>query len=363
MRQRRWSGLTALVMTLVLFAVAAGCGDSSGSDAATCDGKTGEKSTAAAVGKANDADGAGKKIGMVFDVGGRGDLGFNDSAYAGINAAVKNMGISAKELEPNADGSNRGDLMRSLAEDGYTMIVGVGFAFATDMKAIAKDFPDIKFAIVDDASFTADNVTSLVFAEEQGSYLVGAEAALKSKSGQIGFVGGVDGDLIHKFQAGFEAGAKAAKPDIKITSKYISPDGDFSGFDDAAKGKTIAAGMYEGGADVVYHAAGKSGLGVFQAAAEADRLAIGVDSDQYLTAAAKQQKCILTSMLKRVDVAVYTAIKDYVGGTLKAGTVVGNLKTEGVGYATTGGQVVDTQKLDGYRNDIISGKTKVPTTV
>jgi len=360
-RQRRWFGLLAVLFAFGLLGTASACSSSDGGgDAATCEGKTGDAATTKAPGGSDDPDGSGKKVGLVFDVGGKGDKSFNDSASAGLEAAAENMGVEAKSLEPNADGSNRGELMRSLAEGDYEMIIGVGFAFAEDMAAIAKDFPDIEFAIIDGV-VEADNVTSLLFAEEEGSYLVGAEAALKSKTGKIGFVGGVEGDLIKKFQAGFEAGAKAARDDIEIESKYIAPDGDFSGFDDAAKGKTIAAGLYENGADVVYHAAGKSGLGVFEAAVDADRLAIGVDSDQYLTADDDQQKCILTSMLKRVDTAVYDAIVDYVDGSLKGGIVTNDLKTGGIDYSTSGGQLADKDKIDDYKQDIIDGKIEVPT--
>jgi basic membrane protein A len=324
---------------VLVFGSAAACGDSS-SDAATCEGKSGQAAQQEELGGPDDPDGTGKKVGMVYDVGGVGDKGFNDSADIALTAAAENMGIDKQSLEPNADGSNRGELMRSLAEDGYEMIIGVGFAFAEDMDPIAADFPDIKFAIVDGV-VDQPNVTGLVFAEEQGTFLVGAEAAYKSGTGKIGFVGGVDGELIQKFEAGFVAGAKAADPDVEVEVKYIAPDGDFTGFDDPAKGKTIAAGMYENGNDVVFHGAGKSGLGVFEAAVAADRLAEGTDLNQYQGASAAQQKCILTSMLKRVDIAVYDAIASFVNGDLDGGTVVGDLSNGGIDYATDGGQFVE----------------------
>ena len=191
MRQRRWSGLATLIVMVLVFGSAAACGDSS-SDAATCEGESGQAAQQEELGGPDDPDGTGKKVGMVYDVGGVGDKGFNDSADLALTAAAENMGIDKQSLEPNADGSNRGELMRSLAEDGYEMIIGVGFAFAEDMDPIAADFPDIKFAIVDGV-VEQPNVTGLVFAEEQGTFLVGAEAALKSGTGKIGFVGGVDG--------------------------------------------------------------------------------------------------------------------------------------------------------------------------
>lgn len=345
MRPRRWIRLVALVAALGL--LAAGCGDDDDDTTTTEPGNEG---------------GGGLKIGMVFDVGGKGDKSFNDSAFAGLTRAAEELDADIKELEPNADGSNRGELMRSLADDGYELIIGVGFAFAEDMGAIAPEYPDTSFAIIDGV-VEADNVTSLLFAEEQGSFLVGAAAALKSETGKIGFVGGVEGDLIKKFQAGFEAGAKAANPDIEIDSKYIAPDGDFSGFDDAAQGKTIAAGQYEAGADVVYHAAGKSGLGVFEAAVEADALAIGVDSDQYLTATPEQQPHILTSMLKRVDNAVFDAIEAFSKGELEATITTGDLSTDSVGYSTEGGQLDDiVDQLEEFKQQIIDGDIEVPTT-
>ncbi|MBX3285939.1 MAG: BMP family ABC transporter substrate-binding protein [Actinobacteria bacterium] len=340
-----------------------GSGDGGGeAAAATCQGKAGEADTAEPVGKSGDADGAGKKVGMVFDVGGKGDKSFNDSAFAGLTAAADNMGVEVKDLEPAADGANREALMRQLAEDGYELIIGVGFAFAEVMPGVAADFPDTQFAIVDSVVEDAPNVTSLVFAEEQGSYLVGAAAAQSSKTGTIGFVGGVDTELIKKFEAGYVAGAEAVNPDIKVEVKYISTGTDFSGFSDPAAGETTAAGLYEAGADVVYHASGASGSGVFKAAEAADRLAIGVDSNQYLTASADEQPCILTSMLKRVDVAVYSTIKDFVSGDLKGGEISAfSLENDGIGYATSGGQIVDKDQIDGFATDIIDGKVEVPT--
>jgi basic membrane protein A len=360
-RQRRWFAILAFIALFGLLGSACSTDDDGGGDeAATCEGETGDEATAEPLGGDDDPDGADMKVGLVFDVGGRGDESFNDSAFAGLEAAGENMGVEVKALEPNADGSNREDLMRSLAEDDFDMIVGVGFAFAENMTAVSTDFPDITFAIVDGVVET-DNVTSLLFAEEQGSYLVGAAAALKSGTGKIGFVGGVENDLIKKFQAGFEAGAKEARDDVEIESKYIAPDGDFSGFDDQAKGKTVAAGLYENGADVVYHASGKSGLGVFRAAVEADRLAIGVDSNQYLSADEEQQKCILTSMLKRVDIAVYDAIKSFVGGDLEAGVQTYDLENGGIDYATQGGQLEETDKIEEFKQQIVDGDIEVPT--
>ncbi|MBA3552733.1 MAG: BMP family ABC transporter substrate-binding protein [Actinobacteria bacterium] len=320
------------------------------------------------------------RVGMVYDIGGRGDLSFNDAAAAGLDKSTADFEIQAEELEPNQGGTNRGELLRLLAEQDFSLIIGVGFLFAQDICATALEFPDVSFADVDgfiDAT-TCDgaedlteesNVTSLLFAEEQGSFLVGAAAALKSETGHIGFIGGVEIDLIKKFQAGYEAGARQINPDIEIDVQYISQPPDFSGFGDPARGQEIAAGMYDNGADVVYHAAGGSGSGLFQAAVEKSEetgtqlWAIGVDSDQYQSAPPEQQPHILTSMLKRVDVAVYETIGDFVGGNLTGGYRTFDLSVDGVGYSPSGGFLDDvTDQLEDLKQQIIDGEIEVPTT-
>jgi len=336
-------------------------GGGSSTAAATCQGKAGETQEAAELGGSGEApDGAGKKVGLVFDIGGKDDKSFNESAFNGLEAAKKSMGVETKTLEPAADGANREDLLRELADDGYGLVIGVGFNFFDPINAVSKDYPDTDFAIVDSV-VEADNVSSITFAEEQGSYLVGAIAAQSTKSNQVGFVGGVETDLIKKFQAGFEAGVAEVNKDAKVDVKYITPDGDFSGFNDPAKGKTIAAGLYDAGADVIFHAAGGSGSGVFTAATEADRLAIGVDSDQYYQVDAKEQPCILSSMLKRVDVGVYDTISNYAGDKFKGGVQVFDLANGGIDYSQAGGQVKDPAQIDDLKQQIIDGDIKVPT--
>jgi len=207
-----------------------------------------------------------------------------------------------------------------------------------------------------------------VFAEEQGSYLVGVAAALKSKAKHVGFIGGVKGDLIGKFDAGFAAGVKSVDPAIKIEVQYLTSPPDFSGFASPAKGKVAAKGMIDSGADVIYHAAGGSGSGVFDAVVEArkagkaDTWAIGVDQDQYLTATPDQQKVILTSMVKRVDVGVYDFIKKFKDGDKPNGPQVNDLKSGGIDYATSGDYLNDIKdKIDAAKQDIIDGKVTVPT--
>ncbi|MEQ4715162.1 BMP family ABC transporter substrate-binding protein [Nonomuraea sp. B19D2] len=337
----------------VMLMAAAACGGSGGGTTA---------SEAPSAGASSEAPKGALKVGLAFDVGGRGDKSFNDAAYAGLEKAKTDLGADIKELSPAADGSNRGDLLRQLADAGYNPIIGVGFAYGDDIKKTAAEYPDIQFAVVDSAS-NGPNVTGLLFAEEQGSYLAGVAAASKTKADHVGFVGGVENDLIKKFQAGFVAGAKSVKPDIKVDIKYLSPDGDFKGFKDPASGKVAAEKMYQDGADIVYHASGDSGLGVFQAAAAAKKKAIGVDSDQRQTVKeADLQPVIMTSMLKRVDVGVFEFIKAFQGGAKGGSNVTYDLKVDGVGLSTTGGEIDDIKdKLDAAKKDIVDGKITVPS--
>src|SRR6476469_3853546 len=311
------------------------------------------------------------KVGIAYDTGGRGDKSFNDSAFAGVQAAVKDLGGKCTELRPNADASNRADLLTQLADQGYNPVIAVGFAYGDVIGDVAKQYPKTTFAGVDtDATGlktqpAPSNYTGLLFAENEGSFLAGVAAALKTTAGHIGFVGGVDTPLIHKFVAGYVAGAQAVNPKIKIYRQYISPAGDFSGFNDPAKGQIVAQGMYDKGADIVYHAAGGSGLGVFKAAAASNKLAIGVDSDQYQTVGDPAlQAVILTSMLKRVDNAVEKFIEDFAAGKTKdfgGKNIVNDLKSDGVGLATSGGKIDDIKaQIDQYKQKIISGEIKVP---
>jgi basic membrane protein A len=335
-------------------------GSEEAAGAATCEGETGLEPEASDLGGEDDPDGTGVEVGLVFDIGGKDDKSFNEAAFNGLTAAEENMGITGTELEPNADGSNREALLRQLAEDGAGLVIGVGFNFAEVLPLVAADYPDTSFAIIDSV-VEADNVASLVFAEEQGSFLVGAIAAQASEAKSVGFVGGVETDLIKKFEAGYVAGVEAVDPDVAVEVKYLTPDGDFSGFNDSAKGETVAAGLYDAGADVVYHAAGGSGAGVFTAAEAADRLAIGVDSDQYFQVEEGQQACIASSMLKRVDVAVYQTIAAFAADEFEASVTTFDLSNGGIDYSTAGGQVVDEAEIEDLKQQIIDGDITVPT--
>ena len=304
------------------------------------------------------------KVGMAYDVGGRGDQSFNDAAAAGLDKAKTDLGVVTKEAtaingEPE---SSREERLQQLIDAGYTSVVAVGFAYAPAVKKVAAANPDAKIALIDSTDAAGPNIENLTFAEQEGSFLVGAAAALKSKTADVGFIGGVNTDLIKKFEAGYTLGAKTVNPAIKVQVKYLTQPPDFSGFGDPAKGKTAAEGMYQQGADVVYAAAGGSGGGVFTAAAAAGKMAIGVDSDQALTASAAVKGVIITSMIKKVDVATFDFIKSLTENKFTAGTKVYDLKAGGVGYSTTGGKIDDIKaKIEAFKEQIISGKIVVPT--
>jgi len=310
------------------------------------------------------------RVGIAYDIGGRGDKSFNDAAATGLERAKATLDIQAKELEAQK-GENPEDRyarLKLLCDAGYGLIIAVGTIYAGDPKTgplarAVHDCPKVKFAIVDDVSVSAPNLANLTFAEEQGSFLVGAAAALKSTTGHLGFIAGCKLDLLRKFQAGYVAGARAIRPKITIDVSYLStPTDACSGFNDPAKGKKVAASMYKSGADVVFLAAGASGIGGFEAALAAHRWSIGVDSDQYLTVRSDLRGTIITSMIKRVDVAVFDVIQNVSNGTFHSGTTMFDLKTNGVGYSTSGGKVdAFKTRLDDLKQQIIAGKITVPT--
>jgi len=314
-------------------------------------------------------------VGLVYDIGGRGDQSFNDSAYAGLERIESELDTSFTEASPNPDGSNRAELLQ-LAADNSDIVVGVGFLFKDSVIEVAANNPDVNFAVVDDAMLNAtfdgpagDNIVGLTFAEEQGSFLVGAAAALKSETDTIGFIGGVCCfGLIEKFEAGYRAGAEAVNPDIEVLSTYITEAPDFDGFTAPDRAKEIALAQFEGGADIIYHAAGGAGAGMFEAAKEYSEAngtkvwGIGVDSDQYNTVDASVQEYVLTSMLKRVDTSVFEIVKTHEDGAFAAGTQVYDLSVDGVGYSTSGGYLTDiVDKLEDFKAQIIAGDIVVPT--
>ncbi len=358
-------------LSVVVAMAAVGCGSSSSTTATTA--KAAATTAAPAVTTAAPAAttagaamaGKGGKMAILFDLKGRGDHSFNDSAAIGLDKAAKEFGYTVTEQVRG--GNDIAEQLKLAVDAKNTLVIGVGFAWAEEMAKTAAANPTVKFGIVDATVDKADNVSGLVFKANEGSYLVGVAAGLKSKAKHVGFIGGVDIPLIQDFQAGFEAGVKSVNKDIVIDSKYISPAGDFSGFGDPAKAKTIALAQYTAGADVIYHAAGGSGDGLFGAAKEYSAKgskvwAIGVDSDQASTVNADLAPNILTSMIKHVDVAVYETMKDFASGGFKGGVRVFNVKQGGLDYATTGGFVGDIKtQLEAARADIASGKVVVPS--
>ncbi|WP_197320780.1 BMP family protein [Saccharomonospora sp. NB11] len=354
------------------------CAKDSGDNSAAGDGgESGECVTAAAPPRAEasskereapaDVDASDFKVGLAYDVGGRGDASFNDAAAAGVDQAKADFGL-AEVTEGTAASNESPDARRQrlsqMAAQGYNPIIGVGFDYADAMEAVASEYPDTEFAIIDDDSVDLPNVTPLVFAEEEGSFLAGVAAVYKSENCHVGFVGGVDTPLIQKFEAGFVQGAKAASDKVKIEVDYLTPAGDISGFNDPGKGNVVAKSQINKGADVLYHAAGASGKGVFEAAKASDALAIGVDSDQYeQKTVADVKDVIMTSMLKRVDVAVYDYIRAVAEDDLGSLPERFDLSVDGVAYSTSGGKVDDiADVLDGYKAQIVAGEIKVSPT-
>ena len=305
------------------------------------------------------------RVGLVFDIGGRGDKSFNDSAYRGLERAQRELGATFQYIEP-AEGADRETGLREYASRGFDLVIGTGFMFSDDIEKMAREFPQVRFACVDftvkpDATPEAlpPNLVGLRFREEEGSFLAGAAAALVSKSQILGFVGGMDIPLIHKFEAGYLAGAEHVRPNVQVLTGYagVTP----SAFKDPAKGKELATSMYGRGADVVFHASGTTGFGVFEAARAAGGLAIGVDSDQ----ADAAPGFVLTSMVKDVDVAVFETIRAVKENRFRSGVQTFGLRENGVRLVRDAGNaqwITPTvgARLDALADSIVSGAIQVP---
>jgi basic membrane protein A and related proteins len=279
------------------------------------------------------------RVGIVFDIGGKNDRSFNAAAWEGVKRAKQDLDICLYDVEPGNPTSIE-PAMRAFAEKNFDLVIGVGFAQGPIMQKVALDYPNNKFAIVDGVIFEADgktplkNVASLVFREHEGSYLVGMIAASKSKSGTLGFLGGMDIPLIHRFEKGYEEGAKSVNPNIKIIDNYVGVTD--NAWNNPGKGKELSLNQIEKGADVIFTAAGNSGLGAFDAVeqygktkGEANKFVIGVDSNQN----GVKPGFVLTSMVKRVDNAVYDVIKEILNGKFEGGFHVFGLDKDGVAYA------------------------------
>ncbi len=288
---------------------------------------------------------------VVFDMGGKFDKSFNEAAFRGMEKWKKDTGKNYLSFEI-ANESQREQALRRMAEKGATPIIGIGFGQASSIEKIAKEFPKLQFAIID-MVVNQPNVQSVVFKEQEGSFLVGVMAAVASKTGKVGFVGGMDIPLIRKFQCGYEQGVKYANPKAEVFSNMTGTTG--SAWNDPARGGELAKAQFSKGADVVFAAAGGTGIGVYQAAKDAGKLAIGVDSNQNYV----QPGTMLTSMVKRVDVAVYNVAKGHTPGMSSLG-----LKEGAVDYALDefNTKLVTPEmkkRVEAARADIVSGKIKV----
>ena len=312
--------------------------------------------------------GSGLDVGIVFDLGGRGDKSFNDGAYTGAMRAARELGARVRFVEPG-EGSDREAGLRLLAAEGMKLVIGVGFIFTDDLTELAKEYPNVAFAGVDYA-ITIDKdgkpvappktLAALKFREEQGSFLVGALAALVGKSKKIGFVGGMDSPLIHKFEAGYRAGVKQVCPDCEVIAQYagVTPEA----FRNPGRGKELALSQYQQGVNVIYHASGSTGLGVFEAARTMNRFGIGVDADQYKEAPGH----VLSSMVKRVDNAVFDVIKRVADKTFTGGIYSFGLAEDGVGYVYDDHNkalIPDSvrARLEALKADIVAGRIVVPS--
>jgi basic membrane protein A len=302
------------------------------------------------------------RIGLVFDVGGRGDHSFNDAAYLGLMRATRELGVEVSFLEP-AGSEDREAGLRLFAARGLDLVIAVGFIFSSDVDAVAREYPSVDFACIDYAPPPAGpppNVAGLVFREEEGSFLVGAAAGLLSKTHHVGFVGGMVTPLIRKFEAGYAAGVLATCPACVVHSAYAGSTPD--AFKDPARGKAIAVGEIASGADVLYHASGATGHGVFEAAHDAHVSAIGVDADQY----AEMPGTVVTSMVKRMDVTVFDTIRDVVEGHFSGGMHAYGLREDAVDWVHDGphaaGLPADVvTRVEGLKREIVAGSVRVPS--
>ena len=326
-----------------------------------CSAQNGEK-------KSKDSVSKGKlQIGLVFDVGGRGDKSFNDSAYNGLETAKKKHGISFLYVEPQGEGADREAALRQMASDpDIGLIIGVGLLFSDDITTIAAEFPDKKFACIDYISKPGvaipANLRGIVFEEKKGSYLAGALAGLVTKTRTVGFIGGMESSIIKKFETGFIEGVHSVNPDVRVISGYIGMTG--SAFANPAKGKELALGQYGRGADIIYQAAGASGLGVIEAARASKRLVICTDRDQESEAPG----FVLSSMTKAVDRAVLKTVEDVLDGSFKGGGVsvfgLADRYTDYV-YNEKNAALIGTknhEQVEAIRKQIVEGKIVVNET-
>jgi basic membrane protein A len=306
--------------------------------------------------------GAGRRVGLVFDVGGKNDKSFNEAAWRGLQRVRDELGAEVSFIEPT-EGADRESALRTLAARKVDLVIGVGFIFGPDLERLALQFPDVKFAGVDyspsEGVGTLPNLAGLRFREHEGSFLVGAIAGYLTRSKIVGFVGGMKIPLIRKFEAGYEAGVHHVCPACRVVSAYAGTEP--KAFADPSLGEELASAQYSQGADIIFHAAGKTGDGVFAAARQRDARAIGVDSDQFEAAPC----CVVTSMIKRVDIAVIDIVKDIIAGRFHGGLLELGLAEHGVGFVADERNrlllpIDIVEKANALADEIIAGKIKVP---
>lgn len=307
--------------------------------------------------------GHGVKVGLVFDVGGKNDKSFNSAAWRGAMRAQRELGVDVEIIEPS-EGADRETALRRLAAKHVDLVIGVGFIVSGTLDRLAVDFPDVKFAGIDYASSggqIAPNLAALTFREQEGAFLVGAIAGLLTHTKVVGFIGGMKIPLIRKFEAGYEAGVAHVCKDCRVVGAYAGADP--KAFADAPLGAELAAAQIAEGADILFHAAGKTGDGMFAVVHERGLRAIGVDSDQY----EQLPCCLVTSMLKRVDTAVFDIAKDVIEHRFRGGYHELGLKEDGVGFVTDERNATllpldVVQQVRALREQIIAGKIAVPAT-
>ncbi|MBA2734919.1 MAG: BMP family ABC transporter substrate-binding protein [Acidobacteria bacterium] len=308
------------------------------------------------MGARSEADKNKVHVGIVFDIGGKDDRSFNASAWEGVKRAAKDFPIVLRDVEPG-DATSVEPAIRAFAERNYDLVIGVGFEQMPVVERVAKDYPNVNFVIIDGV-IDLPNVTSLVFKEHQGSYLVGMIAAMKSQTGTVGFIGGMDIPLIHKFATGYAEGARSINPNVRVLENYVGVTP--AAWNNPGQGKELAVAQIGKGADVIFTAAGNSGLGAFDAAEQNNKFVIGVDSNQNWV----KPGFVLTSMIKRIDNAVYLTVKERVAGQFKSGVHVYGLENDGVGYAVDqyNEKLIPPemiQKVEAAKQEIINGKIQV----
>jgi len=317
---------------------------------------------AAAIHQDAHKQGAGLRVGLVFDIGGKNDKSFNESAWRGLQRVRDELGVEIQFIEPT-EGADRESALRTLAARKCDLVIGVGFIFGPDLERLAGQFPGVRFAGVDyspsDGVGTLKNLAGLRFREQEGSFLVGAIAGMTTHSKVVGFVGGMKIPLIRKFEAGYEAGVHQVCPTCRVVSAYAGTEP--KAFADPSLGEELAAAQYAGGADIIFHAAGKTGDGVFAAARERGQRAIGVDSDQFAAAPC----CVMTSMVKRVDVAVVDIVKEVIAGKFTGGLRELGLADKGVGFVADERNkfllpIDVVERANALGDEIIAGKIQVP---